>query len=82
MLEFKKRTLGVKFEGKLHELKFPNTLQMNEYQKKVKEIKEDEYIPVIMNFLEKLGLPKSVSGEFELQQLQKVMEELTGAKKK
>lgn len=78
-LSFKKRNLELEFNDSSHSISFPNVGQVNQFLKDSKD-KEDT-IEITIDFLETLGLPKSVSFELEPQQLNEVVSVLCGSKK-
>jgi len=81
MLEFSKRELKFKYDGEEHTVRFPSVKDLSEYQKKFKEAGEDSTAVVVVDFLEKLGLKKSVAEELESHHVEVILKELTSSKK-
>lgn len=81
MLEFNKRELKFKYDGKEHCIRYPSVKDLSEYQKKYKDVKEEETIDVVVKFLSDLGLEESVGYELERDHLEVILKELTDSKK-
>jgi len=79
MLEFDRRVFEFKLDGKKHVVKSPTVRQIEELQKKSKDAPGLEET---IDFLEQLGLDKDVAYSMEPWQLQKVVEEVSGAEEK
>jgi len=81
-MQFEKRKLKAKIYGQDYELTFPTVRQQNEYVKAIKESGEDNAMDDLTNLLERLGLPKDVSMDMELDHLLQLMDALVPTKKK
>jgi hypothetical protein len=83
-MEFKKRTAKFTVEDKNYIVKFANVKQQMEFAKKYDDCKDDTYkqINVMIDFIDSLGLPRSVCEELEVSQLSQVLEVIGGSKKK
>ena len=79
MLEFKKRTLGIRFEGKEVEIRFPTALELEGFQK---EVAGKENVQKTLSFLGGLGLPDQVGEQLELGHLMQIVESLASVKKR
>jgi hypothetical protein len=78
MLELKKRELQFKLDDQVYKLKFPSVSQVREYAKKFE--KEEDSLKCIIDFLSKLGLPKEVTEDMEVNHLETIMTEITKGK--
>jgi len=82
-LEFNRSKLKLKVYGEEYELLFPTVKQSQDFAKEVKEVEgDDDKSSKMFDFLEKLGLPKNVTEEMEVQHLEMVLEKLMPSKKK
>lgn len=81
MLEFKSRKLDFKLNDKHHQLRFPTTGELKNFQKKHKVAEEDDKFDLIVEFLGHLGLDKEVTLRMEIEHMNTVLETLAGAKK-
>jgi len=82
MLEFKRRELALKVYGEEYKILFPTVSQVQNYAKELNKRGEEDAGELLLEFLDKLGLPKEVSGEMESDHLQQVVNALMPAKKK
>ena len=80
MLEFKSRELKLKFNDKEYTVKYPTVSDVVDFTEEL-EKKEVKEVTVIMTLLDKLGLPKKVSGLMEIGQLNALVTELLKEKK-
>lgn len=80
MLEFKKRVLQFKFDGDMHELRFPTVKEIKEMQKLQKENKDE--VAVIEKVLKKLGMPEGLFDQLEVDHLEAIINKLVNEKKK
>lgn len=80
MLEFKSRELKLKFNDKEYTVKYPTVNDVVDFTEEL-EKKEVKEVTVIMTLLDKLGLPKKVSGLMEIGQLNALVTELLKEKK-
>ena len=78
-MEFKKKVLKFKFEGHDCEVKFPNIKQIEDFQANQKG--EDPSLGETLDFLECLGLEKSISYEMEPEHLSEIINHISGQKK-
>lgn len=82
MLKFERGGLEVNVYGKELKLTKPTVEQTQDYAKQAKGISEEESSSLLFDFLEKLGLPKEVSKEMEVDHLNALCEALMPSKKK
>jgi hypothetical protein len=80
MLELKKSVLEVKVDGQVYQIKFPTIKKIKSFQESLKSQGEPD-IGVTLDFLESLGLPKSVSEELEPSHLAAIIDTISGTKK-
>lgn len=80
MLEFKKRVLEFKFNDEIYTVKYPTVKQINELEKRTKD-ENNEQAEVMLDFLEDLGLKKSIAHEMEYEMIQKIIKTISSAKK-
>lgn len=76
MLELKPRVIGVKLGETVYQVRVPNAREIKEMQ-----AVKDQDIDVSIDLLDKLGLPKAVAWELDVESLQLVFEALIPAKK-
>lgn len=70
VLEIKDRILVIKYKGNTYEVRFPSVKESNEYLFNLKSKKENsEFENVLIDFLDKLGLPKEISENMEMSDL-------------
>lgn len=84
-IELKRKRFAFKIDGNVYELKSPTVSMVKDYTKKQKELEkagEEDAIEGAIDFLARLGMPKEVAEELELEHLETVIEQVTGAKKK
>jgi hypothetical protein len=79
-LNFKKKTLRVKWEGAEYKVAFPSVRSVKEFQDEAKG-KEGDIEPTI-HFLNSLGLPEDICYDLEPDMLAQVVNTLSGVKKK
>lgn len=79
MLEFNKRILRVKIDGKVYDINYPRVGEIRKYT--VEQKKGGEEVELIINLLEKLGLPVEVTDSMEIENLEALMAELVKTKK-
>ncbi len=79
MLEFNSRVLEVKVNGDIHKVSFPTVGQFRDFQKTVKG---DLSIDDMLLFLDGLGFSKSAAEKLEPEQLNILINTLTGVEKK
>jgi hypothetical protein len=82
MKEFVKRSLQLKIYGEAFKMRFPTVGETREYAKHLKGSEEADATESLLDFLEKLGLPKRVSEDMEADHLAELCEELMPSKKK
>jgi division protein CdvB (Snf7/Vps24/ESCRT-III family) len=80
-MEIKKRKLEIKYDGQVFTLAYPSLKQLKEHQKSVKGIKDEDTTEYLQKFLEKLGLPYSVSDDMEADSIAEIVEIISGQKK-
>lgn len=80
MLELNSRVLPVKFNDKQYQLTYPTVDDILDYTEKL-EVKGTKEVTVIKELLEKLGMPKNISGSMEIGHLKLIVEELVKPKK-
>ena len=83
MLEITKKTKVIKINDVEYSLKQPTYKDSVEYDKSVAEAKDDtkKKIDCLFNYLEKLGLPKEISTDLEIENITEIMNYLSGVKK-
>ena len=81
-LNFKRRELELNVYGNDYKLSFPSVKQTQDYAKKAKRAGDDESASMLVEFLDKLGLPKDISLEMEAEHLTQVVEALIPQGKK
>ena len=82
MLKFERRVLELDLYGESFKLRFPSVGESQEYVKKLEGLSEKEAGDGLVDFLDKLGLPKEKSMAMETEHLTQVIEALMPAKKK
>jgi hypothetical protein len=80
-LDFKKTVYQIKYEGQQYELRCPSVYELREFLKLSDGKNDSEKFDETIALLERLGLPKSVSNQLELGQVEMLME-LFNSKKK
>ena len=80
MLEFNKRVLKIKFDDKVYEIAYPRVGEIRDYTSKLKSGKHEE-VELVIEMLEKLGLPSSVTEKMEIDNLEAIIGELIKSKK-
>ena len=81
MIEFVKRELRIKLDGQEYTLVYPSNRKLQEHSIAVKGLEEDKVLDALVNFLDKLGLPKDIAWEMEPYMLEEILTELTSKKK-
>lgn len=79
MIEFDRKKLKFKLDGKEHEVNFPTVGQLKAYQKANQE--SQDTFETTVDFLEKLGLEKEVCMGLEADHLKTIVEYISGQKK-
>lgn len=82
MLEIKKTVIQANVYGTVYELCRPSTKLAKEYGKLSKEQDEDNGIDLVIDLVDKCGLPKAVAEEMEVDHLLQIVDALLPAKKK
>lgn len=80
MKEYKKRELKFKWEGDVHSVSFPTNRMLQEHLKKSSDEKEDS-LPLVIGFLEELGLKEGIGWDMEPYMLEDIMSEFSQKKR-
>lgn len=81
-LKLEKKILDLHFDGKQYEVKFPSAGGVSQFEDLFNEASSNkEKLDCICDFLDSLGLPKEVSTQLDMENLNKVVETLGGRKK-
>ena len=81
-MEFKRRKLVFKLDGKEYSCSYPSVRQLDEYTEASSAAKPGEELKVLISFLGKLGLNEDLCWSLERDHLEKIVEEVAGTKKK
>lgn len=83
MLEIVKKLKVIKINEVEYSLKQPTYKDSIEYDKAVLDSKDDtkKKIDCLFDYLEKLGLPKEISTDLEIENITEIMNYLSGVKK-
>lgn len=76
MLEFQEAKAEFKFEGKVYSFRFPSVSDIDTYQTSLED-KGKSDIKKILDFLEILGLERSIAERLRPEQLEKLMKVVT-----
>ena len=82
MLEFNDEKLKIKVNGNEINISYPSFKQVIDYGNEVKKIDEDKIPGYLLDFLNKLGLPKDVAMNLRSSHIEAIINELMPTKKK
>ncbi len=80
-LNLERKTLKLNYDGNSHNLTYPSGRIADKFAKLIKDSSDDQKMDVVEEFLASLGLPKEVSSTLSAENLQLIIEELSGKKK-
>ena len=81
-MEFKRRKLVFKLDGKEYSCSYPSVKQLDEYTDESAKTEKGSELKVLVSFLGKLGLSEDLCWSLEREHLERIVEELAGTKKK
>lgn len=82
MLEFKKTEIEANIYGVVHKMRRPSVKEAQDYSAQVKKMGEEDSSMLLLQMLEKCGLPIDVSLAMESDHLVQLVEGLMPSKKK
>jgi hypothetical protein len=83
VLDFSRKAISLKFDGKSCVIKKPSWKRVSEYSKRVKKVEPEEAMEKeAVPFLVSLGCDEDILNELDFDQIQQLMERVIAAPKK
>jgi len=82
MLKLEKTKSSIDLYGEVFELRCVSVSDSEALSKSLKDLKEEEELPMLVKFLDDLGLPEAKTQSMEVAHLKQVIEYIMPSKKK